>query len=283
MRFASTPTTETAPLIPTMIGIVTTCAAIGTTSRSAQPRGTPLRCSAVDHAGASRMSPPVASTDSVNPALTDSCGSTNSNRMTAVASAGTQVRVRPVSSASNAMPPITAARSTEGCGPTSTTRPTRVTDATHRRIPRTEPAEQHDRDPAEHREMRSRHGQQMCDPGRLGIGVQLVGDSAGVTHHQSREETRSITVQPRRRCPTARRGSCAPTATTMALHRRPREGFEPRPSVPGADPRCPDPSRPDTASRSPGVTVLHWSPWPKTGGGRSSMSTARRPPGRAGR
>ena len=73
------------------------------------------------------MSPPVASTDSAKPTLTASCGSISTSAITDVASAGTTDLVRPVSKASMPMPPINAARSTDGCGPTRITRPSRVT------------------------------------------------------------------------------------------------------------------------------------------------------------
>ena len=103
-----------------------TCAATGMLTKSAQPRGTPRRRNAAAHGGARKTSPPVASTDSANPADSASAGSTSSSTITAVASAGTAVRTRPASTASRPTAPITAARNTDGCGPTSSTSPTSV-------------------------------------------------------------------------------------------------------------------------------------------------------------
>ena len=66
-RLAGTATRLSRPLNSTITGPHTSCAASGTASASARDRGTPLACHLRAQTGASRTSPPVASTDSTKP------------------------------------------------------------------------------------------------------------------------------------------------------------------------------------------------------------------------
>ncbi len=152
-RLAGIDASEIAPLSAAITGMVATKAAAGTASRSAQPGGKPLRCSAFDHTGASRMSPAVASTDSAKPTERLSVGSYSSRPIVAAASAGSAVRLRPVDMAIKATEPITAALSTDAPGPTSTTRPisTRAPPAAANRGPA--PAQQQHRETTQQREV----------------------------------------------------------------------------------------------------------------------------------
>ena len=76
-RFAGNATRLTPPESATMTGAQATCAAAGTASASANPRGTPAARSLSRHRGATSTSAPVARTESVKPALTARAGLTS--------------------------------------------------------------------------------------------------------------------------------------------------------------------------------------------------------------
>ncbi len=118
---------EMAPLTAAITGMVATCAAAGTASRSAQPEGIPRRCNAFDQSGARSTKPAVACTDNANPIETLSVGSWSNKQSTAAAKAGSAVRCRPTDIAIKAIEPITAALRTEAPGPTRTTRASNTT------------------------------------------------------------------------------------------------------------------------------------------------------------
>jgi len=109
---------------PAITGAVTTKAASGTANSSATPAGTPRVRMPSAHPGASSTNPAVASTDSAKPASTASWGYSIRSTMTAPHNAGTACFLRPVTKASKAIAPITAARRTLGEGLATMTKPT---------------------------------------------------------------------------------------------------------------------------------------------------------------
>ncbi len=113
---AATATRLTRPDRATISGSVTTNAAADTARISAGTRGHRRSRNQSAQLGASRINPPVAITDSANPALTASSGATASNPITAPHRAGSACLRRPVSSARTVTEPIAAARSTLGSG-----------------------------------------------------------------------------------------------------------------------------------------------------------------------
>ena len=128
-RLAGIETRLTDPLIAAMTGAVATVAAAGTASASATPGGTRRLRSQAAQPGASRISPAVASTDNAKPGSRASGGERKTSTSTAAPSAGNADRGRPDASASSAIAPITAARSTLGEGRASTTNPANATPA----------------------------------------------------------------------------------------------------------------------------------------------------------
>ncbi len=128
-RLAGTATRLTCPESAAMTGAHATCAAAGTANASARPGGTPAARRPSRHRGASRISAPVASTDSANPMLLASPGSRSKESTTAAANAAAAARVRPVASASRPIAPIAAARNTLGDGRTRITNPTSASAA----------------------------------------------------------------------------------------------------------------------------------------------------------
>ncbi len=115
--------------MPATSGAVTSCAASAMLTASASGRGQPRAARRRDHAGAMTTRAAVADTDSANPTSTASSGAPIKRMMTVADNAGIACLRRCDSTASSAIAPITAARSTLADGCTTTTNPNSVTAA----------------------------------------------------------------------------------------------------------------------------------------------------------
>ena len=163
----------------------------GSTSASASPAGTPRRRSASRQPGASSSSPEVASTESANPASAARAGSTTTRTVIPAASAGSAARGRPRASAASPIAPIVAARTTLGEGRTRITKPTRATAqsaaATHGSGAR--PAGQQQHQPHHERDVGTGDGVEVRHAGVAEVLLDLLGQPAGVPHHQPRQQS----------------------------------------------------------------------------------------------
>lgn len=134
--FASTPTTDTWPLMAVTIGWVASCAARATANASATHLGH-QRTSAATSLGPSSTIPAQAAADNANPAEAANHGSIHISAHTATASPRTLLDPRATPVAASATRPMAAARSTDGsCPHTSTNPPTPTTAAPRTHHPR---------------------------------------------------------------------------------------------------------------------------------------------------
>ena len=128
-RLAAADTTLSRPEMPATSGAVTSCAAHATQTASASGLGQPAATRRRDQIGAMITSAAVATTDNASPTSTANCGVVTINSSTVAASAGIACRRRDDSTPTNAIAPITAARSTLAEGWTTTTNSANVTPA----------------------------------------------------------------------------------------------------------------------------------------------------------
>jgi len=119
--FTGTDTKLTPLPSPISSGVTATCVANGIVTASATGCGQPRCSSGRAQRNARNSSPTHAATDSANPACAAMSGSARTTTRTAVANPGIAARGLPAASASKVIPAITAARSTLGCGPATTT------------------------------------------------------------------------------------------------------------------------------------------------------------------
>ena len=180
------------PEIAATSGVHASWAVAGTAIASASQRGS-HRARASRQPGASSRIPAVATTESANPTLVASPGSTSSSATTAAPSARAP-RSRPsVPIASSATVPIAAARTTLGSVRASSTNPT-IADGPHG----VQPAPAHPAPPAEHQQEADHEGQvgagdgqQVGEPG----GAEVVGQAgvqAGVVAVDQRRHQRPL-------------------------------------------------------------------------------------------
>ncbi len=157
-------------------------------------RGTQFgsRCSTT---GASTSTPNVASTDSVRPSDPAAAGSASSNTMTATANAWSAARGRPTMVAPITTTAITAARSTDGSARVVTVN-TRIEATTQSRRSRAGASCCQRQDhTSDQRDVRTRHGDQVRQSGRLHGVLALLGQQAGVSGDQPDGQTCGVTVE----------------------------------------------------------------------------------------
>ncbi len=133
-RLAGNEMRLTRATINTSSGAVNNPAAAQTAAADATGSGQPRALSCSDQRPPTTTMPVVAATDSAKPRSRASPGSIARRNSTVAASAGAACLVRPAASASSVTAPITAARSTLGCGPTRTTNPASPTPAMPARV-----------------------------------------------------------------------------------------------------------------------------------------------------
>ncbi len=141
----------------------------------------------------------MASTESANPGSPANSGSTSTSTVTAAANAGSAARGRPAASAASPIAPIVAARTTLGDGRTRMTNPTSATPQSaaashgparaHRASSNTAPT--HDRHVGAGDRVEVGH------PGGPEVLLDGGWQSAGVAHHQTRQQPTRIVGQRR--------------------------------------------------------------------------------------